>query len=50
MTKWHGGKGSGRRPEDRTKIDNNWDRIFGKKTQPDQAKSAQKSTQNKNSK
>lgn len=26
---WHGGKGSSRRPEDRKKIDESWDRIFG---------------------
>ena len=31
MTKWHGGKGSKRRPEDKKKIDANWDNIFGKK-------------------
>ena len=31
MTKWHGGKGSGRRIEDKKKIDANWDSIFGKK-------------------
>jgi len=31
MTKWHGGKGSGRRVEDKKKIDANWDAIFGKK-------------------
>ena len=28
MTKWHGGKGSGRRSEDKKKIDANWDAIF----------------------
>ena len=28
MTKWQGGKGSKRRPEDKKKIDNNWDKIF----------------------
>jgi hypothetical protein len=28
MSKWHGGKGSKRRPEDKKKIDNNWDKIF----------------------
>ena len=27
MSKWHGGKGSKRRPEDKKKIDNNWDKI-----------------------
>jgi hypothetical protein len=31
MTKWHGGKGSARRKEDKRKIDENWDKIFGKK-------------------
>jgi hypothetical protein len=31
MTKWHGGKGSGRRVEDKKKIDANWDAIFSKK-------------------
>lgn len=30
MSKWHGGKGSKRRPEDKKKIDDNWERIFGK--------------------
>lgn len=31
MSKWHGGKGSKRRPEDLQKIAENWDKIFGKK-------------------
>ena len=31
MSKWHGGKGSKRRKEDKKKIDDNWDKIFGKK-------------------
>ena len=31
MSKWHGGKGSDRRPEDKKKIDANWDKIFKKK-------------------
>ena len=31
MSKWHGGKGSKRRPEDKKKIDDNWEKIFGKK-------------------
>jgi len=31
MTKWHGGKGSKRRKEDKKKINDNWDKIFGKK-------------------
>lgn len=31
MSKWHGGKGSKRRPEDKKKFDDNWDAIFGKK-------------------
>lgn len=30
-TEWHGGKGSGRRNEDVSKINENWDLIFGKK-------------------
>ena len=30
MSKWHGGKGSKRRPEDKKKIDDNWDKIFKK--------------------
>jgi hypothetical protein len=30
-TEWHGGKGSGRRKEDASKINENWDRIFGAK-------------------
>ena len=29
--KWHGGKGSGQRPTDKKKYDENWDRIFGNK-------------------
>ena len=28
MSRTHGGKGSKRRPEDKKKIDNNWDKIF----------------------
>ena len=28
MAKWHGGKGSKRRPEDKKKIDKSWDKIF----------------------
>ena len=31
MSKWHGGKGSKRRPEDKKKIDENGEKIFGKK-------------------
>lgn len=31
MTNWHGGKGSKRRPENKKKIDANWEKIFGKK-------------------
>jgi len=31
MSKWHGGKGSKRRPEDKKKFDSEWDRIFNKK-------------------
>ncbi len=41
MSKWHGGKGSKRRPEDKKKIDANWDKIFGKPKLPD-AEEAQK--------
>lgn len=34
MTKWHGGKGSGRRKgADDKKFADNWDKIFGKKDQ-----------------
>ena len=29
--KWHGGKGSQRRPEDKDSYDEAWERIFGKK-------------------
>jgi|TARA_B100001063_G_C16538262_1_gene439916 uncharacterized protein with von Willebrand factor type A (vWA) domain len=29
MSKWHGGKGSSRRPEDKDKYDEAWERIFG---------------------
>ncbi len=35
MSKWHGGKGSSRRKEDKKKIDDNWDKIFGKKDDAD---------------
>ena len=31
MSKWHGGKGSGRKPEDNKKYQNNYEAIFGKK-------------------
>jgi hypothetical protein len=34
MSKWHGGKGSSRRKEDKKKIDDNWDKIFKKKVEP----------------
>ena len=30
MSKWHGGKGSKRRPEDTKKFNDNWDKIFNK--------------------
>jgi len=30
MSKWHGGKGSKRRPEDTKKFNENWDKIFNK--------------------
>lgn len=29
-SQWHGGKGSARRPEDSKKVEDNWNRIFGK--------------------
>ncbi len=32
MSNWHGGKGSSQRPTDSKKFSDNWDRIFGKKT------------------
>lgn len=32
MSSWHGGKGSGRRSENRSKFESNYDRIFNKKT------------------
>ena len=35
-SEWHGGKGSGRRNEDVSKINENWDRIFGAKKQKEQ--------------
>lgn len=35
MTKWHGGKGSERRPEDKKKFDENWEKIFGKPKKED---------------
>ena len=31
--KWHGGKGSKRRPESENTYADNWERIFGKKKQ-----------------
>ncbi len=31
MTKWHGGKGDKRRPEDTKKYEDNYEAIFGKK-------------------
>jgi len=31
MSKWHGGKGSGRKPEDNKKYQDNYEAIFGKK-------------------
>ena len=30
MSKWHGGKGSRRRPENPSNWDKNWERIFNK--------------------
>jgi hypothetical protein len=32
--RWHGGKGSKRRPEDRKAYEDNYDKIFGKKDEP----------------
>lgn len=33
MAKWHGGKGSStRKGADQKKFENNWEKIFGKKT------------------
>lgn len=37
MSAWHGGKGSAPRKVDKKKFDENWDRIFGKKTIEDDA-------------
>ena len=31
MTKWHGGKGSKRRPEEGGQYEANWEKIFGKR-------------------
>ena len=31
MTKWHGGKGSKRRPEKEGAYQDQWEKIFGKK-------------------
>lgn len=31
MSKWHGGKGSSRRPENTKKYEDNYEAIFGKK-------------------
>lgn len=45
MSKWHGGKGSSRRPEDKKKIDENWEKIFGKKENKDKYKDDMKQTQ-----
>jgi hypothetical protein len=38
MTNWKGGKGSKRRPEDKKKIDANWEAIFGKKKKEKKSK------------
>ena len=37
MSKWHGGKGSKRRPSDEQLYSDNWERIFGKKRARDQS-------------
>ena len=42
MSKWHGGKGSKRRPEDKKKINDNWDKIFKKKEKKDANKTKTK--------
>lgn len=34
MKSWHGGKGSNQRPTDKSKFDDNYDRIFNKPTLP----------------
>ncbi len=31
MSRWHGGKGSAKRPTDRDKFNDGWDRIFKSK-------------------
>jgi hypothetical protein len=30
MSSWHGGKGSKQRPTDKSKFNDNWDKIFAK--------------------
>lgn len=35
MAQWHGGKGSAQRKVDKEKFSDNWDKIFGKKTDTD---------------
>lgn len=42
MTNWHGGKGSSPRPTDKQKYNDNWDRIFGKKSVPQQGEKMNK--------
>lgn len=42
MTNWHGGKGSSTRPTDKQKYNDNWDRIFGKKSVPQQGEKMNK--------
>jgi hypothetical protein len=34
MSKWHGGKGSNRRPEDSNAYADAWEKIWGKKLEP----------------
>ena len=41
MSKWHGGKGSKRRKENKKKIDANWDAIFKKKKEEEDADEAE---------
>jgi hypothetical protein len=42
MSNWHGGKGSKRRPEDKKKINDNWDMIFKKKEKKNANKTKKK--------
>lgn len=44
-TEWHGGKGSGRRKEDASKVRDNWDLIWGKKKEQQTMKSLKDMTE-----